>query len=299
MWLVILLYALCASMFTISKFVLGYSQPIFFMAMRMIGAGVLLGGYYIFRAKKAIAQYAQSTLSDWFLFVQIILFHVYITYICDLCALQQLTSIESSFIYNLSPFLSALFSYIWFAERMTSKKWMGLLLGFSSLLPDLITEPVRFSHKLYPLIITFIAVVSSAYGWVIVRKLVKDRGYSPIYVNSIGMFCGGLAALITSYITESWVSSPVSNWSFFIQGTLLIIVVSNLLFYNLYGFLLTFYTATFLSLAGFLCPFFTALFGYFILHEPIPHYFIISNILVCIGLLVFYQEEIKQGYINQ
>jgi len=298
MWLIFLLYAICASMFTISKYVLGFSQPIFFMAIRMIGAGIILGGYYWFKNRSFMRQYITSSFTDWFLFLQIIIFHVYLTYICDLCALTQLTSIESAFIYNLAPFLSALFSYFWFAETVTTKKWVGLFLGFSSLLPELITEPLNFKHKLAPIFITIIAVISSSYGWVIVRKLVKDKLYSPLYVNSVGMFFGGLAALVTSVLSESWLPTPVHNWVGFIQGTLLIIVIANIIFYNLYGFLLKKYTATFLSFAGFLCPVFTVIFGTLFLGEQVPTHFVLSGLLVFTGLFIFYHEELKQGYIG-
>lgn len=299
MWLIFVLYGICASMFTISKYVLGFAQPIFFMSVRMIGAGIILGGYYWIKNKSFMRQYMASSFSDWFLFLQIIVFHVYLTYICDLCALTQLTSIESAFIYNLAPFLSALFSYFWFAETMTIKKWLGLLLGFSSLFPELITEPLNFKQKLAPIAITILAVISSSYGWVVLRKLVKDKQYSPLYVNSVGMFFGGVAALITSLLSEIWMPFPVYNWAGFIRGTICIIVVANIIFYNLYGFLLKKYTATFLSFAGFLCPLFSIVFGALFLRESVPTHFIFSTLLVSIGLFIFYHEDLRQGYMKR
>ena len=53
-----------------------------------------------------------------------------------------------------------------------------------------------------------------------------------------------MIALGTSYVTEPWTPLPVTDWVPFIQATMLIVVVANLLFYNLYGYLLKYYTAT-------------------------------------------------------
>lgn len=311
MILIIILYIVCASMFTISKFVLSYAEPIFFVAIRMAAAGILLTFYYFIKNSNFNKQFIKAILKDWGLFLQIILFHVYFTYICDLCALKNLTSTESAFIYNLSPFITAIFSFFWFKEKMTHKKIIGLLIGFSSLLPKIFNTsilddatnlqniPVFSNQKLSAIFITFLAVISSSYGWVILRKLVKDKKYSPIFVNGIGMFFGGLIAFITSAFTESWNPFPVTEWMPFIKGLLLIIVVANLIFYNLYGYLLNFYTVTFLSFCGILCPIFTAILSNLALGEKITINLIISGLLAALGLFIFYQEELSQGYIKK
>lgn len=294
---IILLYALCASMFTISKWGLVYAQPIFFLAVRMILAGALLSGYLA--AKMSFTRELWISFKrDWFLFLQIILFHIYLTYLCDLCALKNISSVESAFIYNLSPFVAALLSYIWFREYMTLKKWVGLLIGFGAYLPQIITlGSTQLFTDAWPRVLTLTAVISSAYGWIVLRALVK-KGYSSVLVNAVGMFFGGLIALITSYFVEPWSPAPVTAWIPFFQATLLIVVVANILFYNLYGNLLKYYTATFLSFAGFMCPFFAAIFGYFFLGETLNPTLFISFILVCIGLVIFYHEELKQGYLS-
>jgi len=278
----------------------------FFVAVRMILAGSLLCGYLIARGyNKNVWHFLKR---DWALFVQIILFHIYLTYICDLCALKEMTSIESAFIYNLSPFIAALFSYLWFNELMTRQKWFGLLLGFCAFLPQLL-QPLSseagfgltsslsdlVTHA-WPRILTLIAVISSAYGWIVLRALVK-KGYSPLVANGVGMFFGGLAALGTSWHMESW-TPLVLSWVPFIQATVLIVVVANLLFYNLYGYLLKHYTATLLSFAGFMCPLWTAIFGYVFFEETFSPSLLVSFMVVCTGLIIFYYQELKQGYVT-
>lgn len=296
MFLIFLLYAICASTFTISKAALAYSQPFFYVAIRMMIAGLILGVYSGVRAWMGGLS-IKIRRADWWLFAQIIIFHIYLTYIFDMSGLKDLTSTESALIYNLSPFVAAIFSYLVFDEYMTSRKWLGLAIGFTSFFPDILAGG-HITASFWPKILTLGAVISSAYGWIVMRKLVKEGGYEPALINGIGMFFGGVLALGTSFITESWVPSPVSNWHNFIELTLLIVVVANLLFYNLYGYLLSYYTATFLSFAGFLCPIIAGLLGNFFLNEPFTWQMGFSLVTVSIGLFIFYQEELKQGYIT-
>lgn len=314
MFLIVILYAICASMFTISKHALLYSSPLFFMSFRMIGSGLLLLSYFIFDLfrhssrlfkfglLKSLYSWLKSISKYWAIIVQVVLFHVYFTYVFDLWALKKITSIESAFIYNLSPFLSAIFSYFWFGEKMNLKKWFGLCLGFFSLAPIFLGHDFNFNLLFInwvPKLLTLLAVASSAYGWVLVRVLVQ-KNYSPILINGFSMLVGGSMALITSLLFEFnlWNPVPVNDWNKFLYFSILIIVVANIVFYNLYGYLLKYYTATLLSFAGFMCPFFAAIFGWFFLGEPISYKLIISLILVITGLYIFYYEELQQGYVK-
>ncbi len=299
MILIAVLYALCAATFTISKKTLLYTQPIFYVGVRMMLAGIVILTSY--KAVHSTRYLIQSLRRDWWLFAQIILFHIYIAYVTDLWSLQYITSIESAVIFSLSPFAAALFSYLWFRERMTSKKWIGLLLGFGSIGPiiyDAWQKGMKTSGIL-PVTAVLVSVLSSAYGWVLMRELVKDRGHSPLSVNGLGMIGGGILAFVTSVCTEPWIPSPVTQWWPFLALTLLIILVANIGFKNLYGYLLTRYTATFISFAGFTCPFFATLFGWLFLGEPITWDVLYAVAVVTTGLTLFYQEELRQGYIKQ
>jgi len=296
MFSIIVLYALCASTFTICKALLEYVKPLFFVGVRMFVAGLLLLGYTYFKDKRAFFVHKKDRM----LFFQIILFHVYFAYMLDLWSLQYLTSFKSSFLYNLSPFFAAIFSYFYFSEKMTAKKWLGLGIGFCGFLPEIVSNLSAAQNSSsfisLPEVVMLFAVGSAVYGWIMLRKLVKDGEYSPIMVNGVGMVGGGILALITSYFVEGWDVSPVMQFWPFVRLTALIILVANILFYNFYGYLLTRYTATFLSFAGFTTPLFAALFGWLFLGEMVSWTFFLSLFVVFIGLYIFYQEELRQGY---
>lgn len=297
MVLIFLLYFLCAVTFPLAKATLSYAQPFFYVGIRMTVAGLLLLSVYRF-FKGHLPPIKRSDIS---LFLQVAFFAIYVAYILDLWSLQYLTSIESVFIFNLSPFIAALFSYFWFAEFMTPLKWIGLVLGSISIFPLLFThngESVTLlTDHLLPLSILIVSVIASAYGWIIMRELIKNRKYSPLMVNGYTMLIGGCVTLLTSYIVENW-SPPVFDWPRFVWYTIAMIIISNGIFSNLYSYLLQHYTATLLSFAGFLCPIFACFLGYFCLQEPLSWKLLVSMICIVFGLFLFYREELRQGYVK-
>lgn len=297
MLLVILLYALFASVFTIGKSVLEYSEPFFLVGSRMFAAGILMLAYqYLFRRDKFKFEYKHL----WRI-LSLSFFAIYLTNVFEFWGLKYLTSFKTCFIYSLSPFVSALFAYYMFSEKMGTKKWIGLLVGFTGFLPILLSETSteETTGHLFFLSGAEVAVIAAAvfsvYGWIVMRKLVREDGYSPFMANGLSMLIGGVMALVHSAFVEEWNPIPVTNLPSFLECTVMLIVVSNLICYNLYGFLLKRYSTTFVSFAGFVTPLFTALFGWFYLGEVVDWSFYVSAVIVFIGLFTFYQEELKQA----
>lgn len=299
MWLILLMNALFALSFTIAKGVLDYGKPLFFVGVRMVVAGIILISFIRWAKGKEALRIARK---DWGMLALLTLTHIYLTYVLDLLALQHMSSFKGAFLYNLSPFITAFFSYCYFSEIMTPKKWIGLCIGFSGFLPEIIVNYSNPSNGSVPLvsraeIMMIGSVVAASLGWVILRNLVK-KNYTPFVLNGIVMFVGGLASLLTSALYERWdLESPVYAFKPFFGLTILIIVVSNLILYNMYGFLLRKYTATFISFTGFVIPIFAALFGWLFLHEAVSWHFAFSVLVVSVGLWLFYSEDLRQGYV--
>ena len=308
MFLVILMYMLFASTFTIGKAVLQYLNPIFFIGVRMTIGGLILLSYLLLFRKNKLYIKKQHI----WLFLQITLFHIFIAYITEFWALQYLTSFKTALIYNLSPFFAAIFAFIFFHERMTIKKWLGLSIGFFGFFLILANgqspsegTKLAIGFLSWPEIALIISVLSAAYGWSIFKKLIQKEDYSPVMVNGIGMITGGFLALMTSFLIEGTpimktVSSSLKFDIFACVGySLLLILIANIICYNLYGHLLKKYSITFLSFAGFVTPLFAALFGHIFLREIPSMYFFLSFAIVSVALYIFSQAELKQGYIKK
>ncbi len=143
-------------------------------------------------------------------------------------------------------------------------------------------------------------VFCSICGWIMLKKVIQDYEYTPLVANGLGMIIGGLLALLHSYFAgEHWAPLPITDMRSFVVNTFIMCVISNLIGYNLYGYLLKRFTATFMSFAGLITPIFTALFGFLWLQEVVTWHFYLSIILFSFGLLIFYREEISKNKISQ
>jgi drug/metabolite transporter (DMT)-like permease len=220
-------------------------------------------------------------------------------------SLQHLSSAKACFLYSLSPFLSALFSYFHFRERINRRKWLGLFIGAVGILPVLSihtgTESLVGGMALlsWPEIGMFGAVLCSSYGWVILR--IVNRTALPVMSNGVGMVVGGLFALTHSLLTEPWNPIPVpqTHWQPFLVGFAAITIISNVICNNLYGSLLKRFTATFLSFMGMLSPFFASVSSWLFLGEEFSLTILFSTCILILGLWFVYSAELKQGYIQK
>lgn len=295
MFLVILMYALFASVFTISKTGLEYAQPLFFVGSRMLVAGIIMLGYQYFMKPNDFAMKKEH----FWRFFRLALFAIYLTNVLEFWGLKYLTSFKTCFIYSLSPFASALLSYWMFNDRMSSKKWLGLLIGCLGFLPILINETSTeelTGHVWFfswAEIAVLFAALFSVYGWSVLKQLVNDNGYSSFMANGVSMVMGGTMALFHSYLVEPWDPIPVTEVWPFLDCMFLLILISNLICYNLYGYLLKNYSVTFISFAGFITPLFTALFGWWYLGEVVTWPFYVSAVVVFAGLCLFNQDELS------
>ena len=302
MFQLIILNLLFASTFTLAKDAVLHTPPLLFIGIRMILAGLLFLSFLRFYKKESCA----IAPTDRIWFAAITLFHIYISFCGEFIGMQYLTSAKVSLIFNLSPFITALFAYLFFKEVLTIKKTVGLIIGFCAFLP-LLEEAAPLSESMG---INFlgisgaelsilVAVISSCIGWTIMKKLTTERAYSYIFVNGVAMFFGGILTLITSSIFEQWpaLSPLISSWGFW-RPMLLLILIANIICYNLYAHLLRKYSPTILSFFACMIPLFGAFLGWLVFNEQVSKNFFITLILVAIGLYLYYQEELRQGYIK-
>lgn len=292
---VLFLYALFAAVFPLCKIAFNnYIEPIFFTSLCLMLGGTILLIFQYWKDKSKFALKKEHIMP----LCLLIICNIYLTNVCERWGLQYLSAVKTSFIYNLSPFFSAIFSYFLLAERMTYKKWLGFLIGFLGFIPFFIEKSAqehiagRFCIFSWAELSLMIAALSTVVGWIGMRKLMLLGG-SPIIGNGISMLIGGLMMLPTSLILESWAPVPVRDWGHALIFILITTLISYIVAYNMYGSLLSRYTATFLTMAGLTSPLFTALFGWTLLGESVGWTFIWSMVMVSIGLYLFHTQEVK------
>jgi drug/metabolite transporter (DMT)-like permease len=301
--IMIFMFAIWTSIFSLGKLALMHSAPLFLTAARMILAGIILLIFLLITKRKALKIEKKQFLS----LILFSILSIYLTNAFEFWGLQHLSAAKTCFIYSLSPFLSALLSYVHFGEKMNAKKWLGMLLGFTGFIPvmtmqtgteGLVGGLLCFS---WPELALIGATVASVYGWIILRLLVRENSMSPLTVNGYSMLLGGFFALINSFCVDRWTPIPIETG--FIGevsvGLLIMTFISNILCYNLYGWLLKRFTATFLTFVGLLSPIFASINGWLFLGEMPSWQILLSTTIVACGLWIVYQAELKQGYIVQ
>jgi drug/metabolite transporter (DMT)-like permease len=299
--LVILLYATWSSVFAIGKWTLDVAPPLFITSVRMLLAGAILTVFLAFQKKLTL----KLSYIKWLSIALLAFLSIYLSNAFEFWGLRHLSAGKTCFIYSLSPFFSALFSYLHFKEKMSPRKWIGMLIGIVGMTPVLMRQTgneglfggVGFIS--WPSLAVIGAALTAVYGWVLLRLIVKDDGLSPVLANGYSMLLGGAFALIHSYIFESWIPAPVSSVPLFLQGTLAMTFISNIVCYNLYGFLLRRFTATFLSFMGLLSPIFASINSWILLGETPSWEIFLSTTIVLSGSWLVYREELRQGYIQK
>ena len=294
MTFLILLQALFATSFPLGKYLLGFAAPLFVSGARMLIAGSILLIYQYFLPQGELKLKKEHAL----IFLQIIVLGMFLTYGFRLYALRELPVWKTSFFYNLSPFLSALYAYLLFGEKLSTKQWIGLAIGLTGIIPILLSKsPAEASlteifHVSQYEFFLILSVSLHCYSWILIQKLVRNKNYQPAFVNGVAMACGGLLSLVVSYFNDGAVS--ISDPRAFIAGLSATVFIGNILCHNLYASLLKTYSATFMSFTSFLGPLFAALYGWTFFNETISWHFYISAVVVFTGLYIFYQDELRK-----
>lgn len=292
---VILLYLFYAANLILRKLVLDHCQPIFFQGVRLTLAGILLLGYlYLFDKNKL-----RFFRKDIGIFFQTSLFFSYLSYLLAVVTLDDLSSARFAFMFNLTPFITAIICYFYLGERLSKKELLSLLIGFVGFLPLVfvgekagVDSASFFSMPGFQL---FVSTVAYAYGWIIVSELVAKRGYSPFLVTGVAFLSGGIATLLTSFFFENWLNQmPVSSLFHFTTYLLGIVITGEIIASNAYALLLKRYSPTFLAFAGGLYPIFSAVLAWLFLGENITINFLISAVIVSLALYMYHLSEVEK-----
>lgn len=286
------LYFLSAVSLILQKMILTLSQPFFFQGMRFTFAGAVILGYlYLFRP--AALRFKKADLG---LFFQIVFFFAYLSYLLSVITIGNLSSARFAFMFTLSPFITAILAYFYLGQKLNKLEILSLFIGFVGFLPLVFVGQqegiVSATFLSWTGLQLFISNVAYAYGWILVSKLVNNRGYSPFLVTGIAFTGGGIATLCTSFLFENWFAVvPVTDLLRFSIYLFAIIFIGEVIASNIYATLLRYCSVTFLAFAGTLYPLFSALLGWLFFQEKITYSFFISAFIVALALYLFYLAE--------
>jgi drug/metabolite transporter (DMT)-like permease len=308
-----LTYALLASGITTNKVLLYTFSPIFFVGLRMLCAGSILGFYLLIVQHRP---YIFSTLkTTWKQVLVATLATTYIPALCKAYALQLMPSAKAAFFGTLDPFVTAVYAAVLWGEKLTKQQFLGILIGFAGawvllLSHTCLEDQLRaLSFISYPELAALAAVVIGRYGWITVQQLLKEQHYTPVQINTLTMLGSGILSLGTSLFLESTpfyytvyallkrTGCPFTlstlNSSFWWTLALFIytVLVGNVISLTLYAHVLRQYSAVFIALSSFSVPLFVSLYGWLFLGETLSWYFISSFVLTFIGLAVFYAQN--------
>ncbi len=291
MLLIVLLYALLALTFTLGKAAVSYASPLFLVGVRMVVAGILLLGLY--RFKRPFPRFSQQDVLD---LLNVTLFHIYLSFVPEFWALQFVSSVKVNIMYSTTPFITMLLSYLIYKEKITRLQGLGALVAFIGLMPlmarqqDALCFKDLFAISIPELTLLF-SIASGAYAWFIVKKLM-NRGYSLLIINGISMLLGGIASFLTWYVLRPEGVPPVTNVKGFIITVSSLILLANIVVYNLYGWLLRHYSLNVVSCAGFMSPLFGAFYGYVFLGEQLGWQHYVAIVSIALGLYLFFYETL-------
>lgn len=291
--LILFLHLIYGATFTVSKILIAYAPPILTIGIRMTIAGIILLGISSFAKNKKV-KYNPYVIIN---ILALGFFGIFLPYALRYWSLKYLTVFKTALIYNLSPFISFIFSATMLSEKLTFRKFLGMTIGFLGILPIMLSQdPTEASlRSIYFIswaeIGMIVSVSSFCFGWVILKKFLSKKSISSFALNGRTMIIGGIFSLITSILCEGKLSiqSPIifSSW------LILIIIMTNIICFYLYSYLLKKYSATLISLGGLLSPISAGFTSWLLLGEKATVESLFSCILIVIGFLIFYYEEIQ------
>lgn len=290
MWYVFLLRFILASTYIVTKESFSVVKPLFF-----VGTYISLSGAILLWWCWMKNSYAAIKKEDWTFFFKASLYQIYAPLSMDFYAAQYVSANTWSLIHAACPIVTALLSWFILKESLTTRKYAGLIVGvigisfiFMIQQPSLLIDSAHY--YIFAECMLALSMVIYSYSWIMIKQIALH--YSPFFINGINMVISGILALCSSALFEHWHTTfPVYCFgSYFFL--LIISVITNIVAFPLYAYLLRQYSATFLSFSSFLEPLLVSLFSWLLFAEIVSIYFYIALCMLMAGLYIFHQEEL-------
>ncbi len=316
MLIVFAAYACLASAFITNKLLLTHLSPTLLVGLRMAIAGLMLV-YFNKHSKRFTWSHIKQDLPH---LLVIILLATSIPSILKAYALKHMLTFKVSLIWSFDPFITAMYAYIIWKEKLNWNRALGILIAFLGIVWVVVArspgEEALTAWKVisYPEIAALIAMMLGRLGWMTIQYLLRKDRYTPVEVNGITMTTSGILTLFWVFFVNPFIQAcfytttpsmalfwqqicelvntsfgqlmALGDWKVF--GLMVYtVLVGNFMGYTLLARALKEYSATLVSLSGFSYPIIAAILAYFTMGETVTWQFVIAACIIFIGLLVF------------
>ncbi|AJF73341.1 TPA: DMT family transporter [Raoultella terrigena] len=185
-----------------------------------------------------------------------------------------------------TPLMGALIGFAFFSEKLTARKWGGVVLGLVGIMViTTIGESQSTNETLAGVIACLVATGCYGIAGFLTRRWISNNGGLDPKVVAFGSQIGATLFLLPFFIWSS-TTGPSINW---LQGNVWASVVAVGLICTAFAYILYFRLIADIGplrslTVTFLIPPFAVLWGYLALGETINEGFIIGAIIVCVSV---------------
>lgn len=290
MYSIIMMYAVSASTFFFGKQLLVYSSTLFLTGIRTLIAGGIFLLYTWYTGRGSLNSIKKLLLPC----VGIAVYLFFLSNTLKFWALQHCSASHAAVISIIEPLFVVIMAFAMFNERMTIQKWIGMALCMTSGLMLALANAPTFNIYDFisvPSLFLCIAVASSAYGALLMRKLIKYENAPAPLVMGMSMAIAGMLALIGTVTEVSSCTVDADSIISFGGNLIVMILVSNIIAYGLYSKLLMRYSALLISCGSFARLIFVALYQIAFFNETLSCEVIGCIVLLAAGLMIIYRDE--------
>lgn len=290
---IFMMYAISASTFFFGSQLVLYSSPLFLSGMRTFIAGALLL-LYAWRTMQGALRLKKLL----FTCAGIAVYSFFLSNTLKFWALQHVSTSHAALISITEPLFVVIMTYMMFGERMTLGKWIGMALCMGSgLMLALAGSAPLHIYDIFsvPTLFLCIAVASSSYGALLMRKLIRYENAPASLVMGVSMSIAGVLGLAATFTENSSCTVTADSIMLFTGNLMAMIILSNIIGYSLYGQLLKRYSALLISCGSFARPIFTSLYKWIFFNQALSVEIIGSIFILCLGLLILYKKETGQA----
>ena len=276
----IMLAVIWGNAFVAIRHAIRFMSPVELAAARFLPVVILLGGWLLLCDRAGSWRMLRE---DWRKILYMAFAGVAVYHIALNTGEKRVPAGTASLIIALSPAVAAILSAIFFRERITPLKVIGLIVSFAGLLiVVMFGEGVRFDLRDlgYYLLVLLSACVWGSYG--VVGQSLLDK-YPQMRVTATCLTLAGIPLVLLAPL-DFWTrfaSLPLDVWGAVVFLSLLCTVLAYIIWLNGIRYL----GAARVQSFNYLVPLFAVLSGIVLLHERLTSGQIVGGLLIVAGVI--------------